>query len=70
MFLEGVTAGVVGLIAGTTIALMMVSIAGISTAAAFAVALAALFYFKSRLTIPLVVASAAFTGYAISFVPM
>ncbi|SFO36685.1 chromate efflux transporter [Nitrosospira briensis] len=70
LFLEGVTAGVVGLIAGTTIALMMVSIVGSSTAAVFAVALAALFYFKSKLTIPLVVASAAFTGYAISFVPM
>ena len=66
MFLEGVTAGVVGLIAGTTIALMMVSIVNIPTAAIFSVALAALFYFKSKLTIPLVVASAAFAGFAMS----
>src|SRR5687768_9043848 len=70
LFLEGVTAGVVGLIAGTTIALMMVSIVDIPTAVVFAVALATLFYFKSKLTVPLVVASAAFVGYAISFVPM
>lgn len=69
-FLEGVTAGVVGLIAGTTIALMMVSIVNIPTAVVFAAALAALFYFKSKLIIPLVVAGAAFAGYALSFVSM
>ncbi|SET66977.1 chromate transporter [Nitrosospira multiformis] len=66
MFLEGVTAGVVGLIAGTTIALMVVSIVNIPTALVFAVALTALFYFKSKLTIPLVVASAALIGFAMS----
>ena len=68
LFLEGVTAGVVGLIAGTTIALMMVSIVDILTALVFSVALAALFYFKSKLTMPLVVASAAFVGFALSLV--
>ena len=66
-FLEGVTAAVVGLIAGTTIALMMVSIRSIPAAIVFAVALAALFYFKSKLIIPLVVAGAALAGYVLSF---
>ena len=65
-FLEGVTAAVVGLIAGTTIALMVVSIRSIPAAIVFAVALAALFYFKSKLIIPLVVAGAALAGYALS----
>jgi chromate transporter len=67
-FLEGVTAGVVGLIAGTTIALMVVSIRSIPTALVFAVALAALFYFKSKIVIPLVVAGAALGGYVLSFI--
>jgi chromate transporter len=67
-FLEGVTAGVVGLISGTTIALMIVSIRSIPTALVFAVALCALFYFKSKLIIPLVVAGAALAGYVLSFV--
>ncbi|SHM14928.1 chromate transporter [Nitrosospira sp. Nsp11] len=69
-FLEGVTAGVVGLIAGTTIALMVVSLVNITTVIVFAVALATLFYFKSKLIIPLVVAGAAFAGFAVSFVSM
>ena len=62
-FLEGVTAGVVGLIAGTTVALMAVSIVSAFTAVVFAVALAALFYFRSKLVIPLVVAGAAVAGF-------
>ena len=65
-FLEGVTAGVVGLIAGTTIALFMVSVRNIPTLIVFAAALAALFYFKSKITIPLVVAAAALVGYLLS----
>ena len=67
-FLEGVTAGVVGLIAGTTVALLIVSIVSVSTAIIFAGALAALFYFKSKFVIPLVVAAGALAGYALSFV--
>ena len=67
-FLEGVTAGVVGLIAGTTLALMMVSIRNIPALIVFGLALAALFYFKSKITIPLVVAGAALAGYALSLV--
>jgi chromate transporter len=65
-FLEGVTAAVVGLIAGTSIALMSVSIVNIQTAAVFLVALAALFYFKAKFVIPLVVAGAALAGYVLS----
>jgi chromate transporter len=65
-FLAGVTAAVVGLIAATTIALMSVSIVNIPTAVVFVVALAALFYFKSKFVIPLVVAGAALAGYALS----
>jgi chromate transporter len=67
-FLEGVTAGVVGLIAGTSLALMSVSIVNIPTAAVFLVALAALFYFKAKFVIPLVVAGAALAGYVLSLV--
>jgi chromate transporter len=66
-FLEGVTAGVVGLIAGTTLALMAVSIVNVPTALVFVVALAALFYFRSKLIIPLVVAGAAVAGYLMSW---
>ena len=69
-FLEGVTAGVVGLIAGTTIALFIVSVTSIATLIVFAVALAALFYFKSKLVIPLVVAGAAVAGFAMSAVSL
>lgn len=67
-FLEGVTAGVVGLIAATTIALMIVSIVNVTTALVFVIALAALFYFKSKLIIPLVVAGAALAGYLLSII--
>jgi chromate transporter len=66
--LEGVTAGVVGLIAATTIALMVVSLVSIPTVLVFAVALAALFYFKSKMIIPTVVAGAAVAGYVLSMV--
>jgi chromate transporter len=61
-FLDGVTAGVVGLIAGTAIALLLVSVKSIASAIVFGVALAALFHFKSKLAIPLVVAAAAGVG--------
>lgn len=66
-FLEGITAGVVGLIAGTTIALMKVSIVDIPTTIVFVLALIALFYLKSKLIIPFVVAAAALVGFALSF---
>lgn len=69
-FLEGVTASVVGLIAGTTIALMIVSIDSLATALVFAVSLAALFYFKSKFVIPLVVAGAALAGYLLNWIAL
>ena len=65
-FLEGVTAGVVGLIGGTAVLLLVASIKGIAHVAVFAVALACLFRFKSKLAVPLVVAGAALAGWAIT----
>lgn len=47
---------------------MMASIVDISTAIVLAAALAALFYFTSKLVIALVVAGAVLVGYALSFV--
>jgi chromate transporter len=49
---------------------MMVSIVNIPTALVFVVSLAALFYFKSKFVIPLVVAGAALAGYLLSFVAL
>ena len=61
-FLEGVTAGVVGLIAATAVVLAVVGVKDIATALIFAVALVALFRSKSKLIIPIVVAGAAGAG--------
>jgi chromate transporter len=63
LFLDGLTAGVVGLIAGTTITLLRASIVNWQTALIFLVALTALFYSKSRLVVPLVIAIAALLGW-------
>ena len=65
-FLEGVTAGVVGLIAGTTIAVLKLTLVSVPAVIVFGVALVALYRVKSKLIIPLVVAGAALAGYAIS----
>ncbi len=65
-FLEGVTAGVVGLIAGTAVVLIVASIKGVAHAVVFAVALWCLFRFKSKFVIPLVVVGAALAGWAIA----
>ena len=62
-FLDGVTAAVVGLIAGTALALMRLSVDGVADIALFAVALAALFASKARLLIPAVIAGAALWGW-------
>ncbi|WP_290891156.1 chromate efflux transporter [Arenimonas sp.] len=62
-FLEGVTAGVVGLIAGTTIALMRVSLTSFEAWALFAIVLGLLFASKARLLIPAVIAGAALWGW-------
>ena len=63
LFLEGVTAGVVGLIAGTTVALMRVSLTGLEALALFTIALGILFASKARLLIPAVIAGAALWGW-------
>lgn len=62
-FLEGVTAGVVGLIAGTTLALMRVSLDGLEALVLFGIVLGLLFASKARLLIPAVIAGAALWGW-------
>ena len=63
LFLEGVTAGVVGLIAGTTLALLRVSLTGLEALILFAIVLGVLFASKARLLIPAVIAGAALWGW-------
>jgi chromate transporter len=63
LFLEGVTAGVVGLIAGTTLALLKVSLTGLEPLLLFAVVLGILFVSKARMLIPAVIAAAALWGW-------
>ena len=58
-FLEGVTAGVVGLIAATTVGLMRASLTGIAPVVIFAVAVAVLFRWHSKFLIPLVIGASA-----------
>jgi chromate transporter len=66
LFLEGVTAGVVGLIAGTTVALLRVSLTCLNALVLFAVVLAILFASKARMAIPAVIAGAALWGWLMS----
>ena len=66
LFLEGVTAGVVGLIAGTTVALLRVSLTSLNALVLFAVVLAILFVSKARMVIPAVIAGAALWGWLVS----
>jgi len=61
-FLDGVTAGVVGLIAATTVGLMRAGLTTVTTVAIFAVALGVLFRWNSKFLIPLVIAGAALVG--------
>lgn len=62
LFLAGVTAGVVGLITGTTLALLKVSLTGLEAVVLFTLVLAVLFLSKARLVIPGVIAAAALWG--------
>lgn len=62
-FLEGVTAGVVGLIAGTTLALMRVSLTSLEALVLFGIVLGLLFASNRRLLIPAVIAGAALWGW-------
>lgn len=64
-FLEGITAGVVGLIAATAVVLVIAGVKDIATAIIFAIALFVLFKSKSKLVIPLVVAASAGAGVLI-----
>ena len=69
VFLEGVTAGVVGLIAGTTIALLRVSLTSLAALVLFAIVLAILFASKARMAIPAVIAGAALWGWLATRLP-
>jgi chromate transporter len=62
VFLDGVTAGVVGLIAATTLVLLRTSVTNAETTIVFAVALGALFTWKGRLLVPLVICAAGLWG--------
>ena len=63
LFLEGLTAGVVGLIAGTTLALLKISLTGLEAVILFALVLTVLFASKVKLVIPAVIAAAALWGW-------
>jgi chromate transporter len=65
-FLKGVMAAVVGLIAGTTVALLAVSLVTVMSAAIFLLALAALFYWQNKLLVPLLITAAAAIGWIAS----
>ncbi len=60
--LDGVTAGVVGLIAATTIELFRTAITSIPAVLIFAVALGVLFRWKSKLATPVIILAAAVAG--------
>lgn len=62
--LDGITAGVVGLIAATSLELMPAALSSKLALAVFAVALVVLFRSRARLVIPVVVAGAAVCGLA------
>lgn len=61
-FLDGLTAAVVGLIAGTALVLLVAAVRDAYAAIVFATALALLFYSKHRLIVPLVIAGALVVG--------
>lgn len=62
-FLEGVTAGVVGLIAATTLSLAVAAIPTWKSALLFAAALAAVYRWKSKLAVPVIIVSAGLAGW-------
>ena len=61
-FLDGLTAGVVGLIAATTVGLLRAGLTNLPTVAIFAVAVGVLFRWNSKFLVPLVIAGAALAG--------
>jgi chromate transporter len=62
-FLDGIAAGVVGLIAITALGLLKVAVTTPHAAAIFAASLGALYVFKGKLLIPLVIGAAGLAGY-------
>jgi chromate transporter len=65
-FLDGVTAGVVGLISATMLLLLREAISDLSALAIFSVGLLILFRWKSKISVPVVVLGAAAAGLIIS----
>ncbi|MBZ0285744.1 MAG: chromate efflux transporter [Anaerolineae bacterium] len=65
-FLDGVTAGVVGLIAATTLGLLRVAITDWPALVIFTIGLVILFRWKSKLNVPIVVIGAAAAGLLVS----
>ena len=68
-FLDGVTAAVVGLIAGTGISFLVTGIRSVTAALVFGLALSALFYWKGKWAIPVVIAAAALVGFVALSMP-
>jgi chromate transporter len=66
--LDGVTAGVVGLIAATTLILLRTAITDLPALLIFAVGLLVLFRWKAKASIPVVVLGAALAGWLFSLV--
>ncbi len=62
-FLDGVTAGVVGLIAGTTLDLLRAAITGVPALIIFALALVALYRWKAKAAIVGVMLGAGLLGF-------
>lgn len=62
VFLEGVTAAVVGLIAGTTLILLRTSITSVETVMVFLIGAAVLFKWQGRWLVPLIIGGAALFG--------
>lgn len=67
-FLSGVTAAVVGLITGTTLALLLGSVTSLNGALVFCVVLGLLFWSKARWLVPGVILGAAFYGWLVGAV--
>ena len=65
-FLDGVTAAVVGLIAGTALGLLPVTVVDLPTGAVFVLALIAAFAFRSKFVVPAIVAAAIAWGLALT----
>jgi chromate transporter len=64
-FLDGVTAGVVGLIAAVTIEILQTAIDGVPAVVMFLTVLLLLFYWKSKFTVAVMVLAAGLVGYLI-----